>query len=69
VDHDPPLVQRYYEGDPATHEPPGYQMTGAERRASAADRSRMRVQEATESRAQGGRMKAYSRKMKKKPIQ
>jgi len=34
-DHDPPLVKRYYEGDPSTGEKPGYQMTASERRASA----------------------------------
>ena len=38
-DHDPPLVKRYYEGDPSTGEKPGYQMTASERRASAQDRT------------------------------
>ena len=38
----PPLVQRYYEGDPGIGEKPGYLMTPEERRASANDRSRMR---------------------------
>lgn len=36
VDHDPPLVKRYYEGDPTIGEKPGYQMTQAERKAGAA---------------------------------
>lgn len=44
ADHDPPLVKRYYEGDPERSEKPGYQMSGSERRESAQDRSRMRTQ-------------------------
>ncbi len=44
VDHDPPLVQRYYDGDPAAGEKPGWQLTPEERRSSANDRSRMKRQ-------------------------
>ncbi len=65
ADHDPPLVQRYYEGDPATGERPGYQMTDAERRASAGDRSRMTPQPRADSDQQGGQMSQYSRQKKK----
>ncbi len=61
VDHDPPLVKRYYEGDPRTGEPPGYTQTAAERRASANDRSRMQRQPKSESNAQGGTMSGYSK--------
>jgi len=32
VDHDPPLVQRYHEGDPSIGEKPGYKMTDAEKK-------------------------------------
>ncbi|MEL6142273.1 MAG: RHS repeat-associated core domain-containing protein, partial [Bacteroidota bacterium] len=66
VDHDPPLVQRYYEGDPSVGEPPGYTQTPEQRRASANDRSRMQRQSGEESNSQGGRMSWYSRIMKKK---
>jgi uncharacterized Zn-binding protein involved in type VI secretion len=65
ADHDPPLVKRYYEGDPRTGEKPGYQMTPEERAASAADRSRMGRQPRAESDAQGGKMSSYSRRKKK----
>jgi hypothetical protein len=65
LDHDPPLVQRYYEGDPAKGERPGYQMTPEERRDSGSDRSRMTPQPRTESDQQGGQMAAYSRRKKK----
>ena len=44
LDHQPPLVQRYYEGDPRIGEAPGMYMTADQRRASAADRSRMHIQ-------------------------
>lgn len=66
ADHTPPLVQRYYEGDPAIGEKPGYQMTPAERAASAQDRTRMSPQPKDESDSQGGKMAAYSRSMKRK---
>lgn len=66
ADHSPPLVQRYYEGDPATGEMPGWQMTPAQRAASAADRTRMSPQPRADSDSQGGKMSAYSRKMKRK---
>lgn len=66
ADHSPPLVQRYYEGDPATGEKPGWQMTPEERAASASDRTRMSPQPQTDSNSQGGRMSAYSRTMKGK---
>jgi hypothetical protein len=64
-DHDPPLVQRYYEGDPATGEPPGYTMTPDERKASAKDRSRMRPATREEQNQQGAEMANYSKKKKK----
>ncbi len=64
VDHDPPLVKRYYEGDPATGEPPGYKQTQAERDASAADRSRMDTQSKADSDMQGGQMSKYSKQQK-----
>jgi RHS repeat-associated protein len=64
VDHSPSLVQRYYEGDPSIGEKPGFQMTAAERRASAADRSRMAVQPRPDSNRQGGFLRAYSQAMK-----
>jgi RHS repeat-associated protein len=60
IDHDPPLVKRYYEGDPKVGEKPGYLMTPAERKASASDRSRMRLQPRTDSNKQGREMKDYS---------
>jgi len=65
VDHDPPLVQRYYEGDPAKGEPPGYLQTGGERKASASDRDRMRPGTEAEQRRQGGEMSQYSKEKKK----
>ena len=65
-DHDPPLVKRYYEGDPSTGEKPGYQMTASERRESAQDRSRMKPATRLEQNSQGGRMSHYSKEMKKK---
>lgn len=65
-DHDPPLVKRYYEGDPSTGEKPGYQMTPSERRASAQDRSRMKPSTRAEQNSQGGQMSKYSKEMKKK---
>lgn len=61
VDHDPPLVKRYYEGDPAKGEPPGYQLSQEQRRASANDRSRMRPSTTEEQRRQGGQMSVYSK--------
>jgi RHS repeat-associated protein len=66
LDHDPPLVKRYYEGDPKIGEKPGTDMTDAELRASAKDRSRMHRQPRTESNRQGAEMSRYSRAMKKK---
>jgi intein/homing endonuclease len=63
VDHDPPLAKRYYEGDPNIGEPPGRMMTPEERAASAADRSRMRLMDATESARQGQQMQQYAREM------
>jgi len=66
VDHDPSLVRRYYEGDPRVGEKPGSQMTPQERRASANDRSRMRVQSRKESNQQGRREAEYSQEQKKK---
>lgn len=66
VDHVPPLNQRWFEGDPSIGEPPGYTMTPAQRRASANDRSRMRVQSRAESDAQGGRESHLARERAKR---
>jgi hypothetical protein len=65
VDHQPPLVKRYYEGDPAIGEKPGIEMTQEERLASAGDRTRMNRQPEAESRSQGGKMSKYSRDKRK----
>jgi RHS repeat-associated protein len=65
VDHDPPLVMRFFEGDPAVKENPGYLMTAEERLASARDRSRMRLQLKIYSDRQGAEMSRYSRAKKK----
>ena len=65
-DHDPPLVKRYYEGDPSIGEKPGYLMTPDERKASAQDRTRMKPSTKEEQNKQGGEMALYSREMKKK---
>jgi hypothetical protein len=64
ANHEPPLVKRFYEGDPAIGEKPGYQMTAEELRASGADRSRMNLQPKTESNQQGAEMSRYSRVQK-----
>jgi len=64
VDHNPPLVERYYDGDPAAGEKPGHRMTPAERQASANDRSRMQLQPKSESNKQGGAMSGYSKQKK-----
>lgn len=66
VDHNPPLVQRYYEGDPATGELPGWQISPEQRRASANDRARMELQPKDDSNAQGGDMSNYSKQMKRR---
>lgn len=65
VDHVPPLVQRFYEGDPARGGKPESEMSPAERRESAQDRSRMRTQPRRDSNKQGGEMSQYSKRMKK----
>jgi hypothetical protein len=65
ADHDPPLVKRYYNGDPATGERPGHTMTSAERHASASDRSRMKVQSQEESNKQGWVLSQWSKRMRK----
>ena len=65
-DHDPPLVVRYYEGDPNTGEKPGYLMTQSERLKSAKDRSRMKPSTRAAQNAQGGKLSKYSKDMKKK---
>jgi hypothetical protein len=64
-DHDPPLVKRYYEGDPAIGEKPGYLQTPEERRASATDRNRMQRSTLPAQRKQGAEMSKYSRSKKK----
>jgi hypothetical protein len=66
VDHKPPLVQRFYKGDPSTGEKPGFEMTGQERRVSAADRSRMQKQSREDSNRQGGQMSHWSREIRKR---
>jgi RHS repeat-associated protein len=66
VDHDPSLVKRYYEGDPSSREKPGFKMSDSNRKKSANDRARMKVQSRKESNVQGGKMSAYSKKKKKK---
>jgi hypothetical protein len=65
VDHDLPLVQRYYEGDAARGEKPGYQQTAAERRTSANDRSRMKPSTKQAQNRQGAQMSHYSKRKKK----
>ena len=65
VDHQPPLVKRYYDGDPATGEKPGRKMTPEERRKSATDRSRMQRQPKKESCKQGAECAQYSKDKKK----
>jgi RHS repeat-associated protein len=65
-DHDPPLVQRYYEGDPSRGEPPGYLMTPQERKASAGDRTRMKPSTQLDQKRQGADMSRYAREKKKK---
>jgi hypothetical protein len=64
ADHDPPLVKRYYEGDPKIGEKPGYQMTPKERKTSANDRTRMKKQSKEDSNKQGAEMSRYSKKKK-----
>ncbi|MFI7545222.1 polymorphic toxin-type HINT domain-containing protein [Actinoplanes sp. NPDC049599] len=64
VDHDPPLVKRYYEGDPSIGEKPGIEMTEAELRASGSDRSRMGLQDRSDSNRQGRDMQKYSMEMR-----
>jgi len=64
VDHKTPLVQHYYDGEgPGTK--PGYEMTDAERKAFAKDRSNMQVQPEKESQSQGGKLSKYSKDKKK----
>jgi hypothetical protein len=65
VDHDPPLVTRYYEGDSAKGGKPESAMTLGERKASANDRSRMKLQSKDDSNRQGGKMSKYSKDKKK----
>ena len=65
ADHDPPLVKRYYEGDPTRGEKPGYRMSDAERRASAKDRTRLRRQPRVDSDRQGGEMSGYAKRKRK----
>jgi hypothetical protein len=65
ADHYPTLAERWYFGDSSRGEIPGYLMTPSQRAASAADRSRMRVQSRQDSDIQGGQMAAFSKRMKK----
>jgi hypothetical protein len=64
VNHEPPLVTRYYEGDPKIGEKPGFQMSDAERNVSGNDRSRMNLQSQAESNRQGAEMSRYSQQQK-----
>jgi hypothetical protein len=66
VDHQPPLVKRYYEGDPATGEWPAWQLSDTQRRASGNDRDRMGLQLKSESNAQGAEMSNFSKEMKRR---
>jgi RHS repeat-associated protein len=65
ADHDPPLVKRYYQGDPARGEAPGHTQTDAQRRASANDRTRMQPSTRNDQNKQGGQMSHYSKQKKK----
>jgi hypothetical protein len=65
LDHTTPLVRHYYEGDGVGGKP-GHQMTEAERKAFAKDRSKMQRQKKSESTKQGAEMSRYSREQKKK---
>ena len=65
-DHNPPLVKRYYEGDPAIGEPAGHKQTPAERRQGARDRSRMLRSTLPAQRKQGAEMSRYSKQQKRK---
>ncbi len=60
-DHDPALVERYYDTDPSTGRP-GYAMSDGERRASARDRSMMQPSTPEAQNAQGGSLSGYSRR-------
>jgi hypothetical protein len=65
ADHRPPLIIRYYYGNPPD-EKPGYQMTPDERKASAEKaREQMRAQPRGESNKQGAEMSKLSRSIKK----
>jgi len=66
ADHQPSLVERYYEGDASIGEPPGYTMTPEQRKESAGDRNRMAPQPRAESNAQGAEKARYSIEQKKK---
>ena len=63
LDHEPPLVTRYYKG--ATGEKAGFKMTDGERKASGKNRNRMTPQPRFESDAQGGEMSAKSQAYRK----
>ncbi|HEV3315945.1 MAG TPA: RHS repeat-associated core domain-containing protein, partial [Candidatus Angelobacter sp.] len=65
ADHDPPLVKRYYQGDPARGEAPGHTQTDAQRRTSANDRTRMQPSTRNDQNKQGGQMSHYSKQKKK----
>jgi hypothetical protein len=66
VDHDPPLVKRYYEGNPNVGEKPGYLQTADERKMSARDRARMNPSTKEEQNRQGAQMTKYAKEMKRK---
>lgn len=64
-DHDPPLSVHYYEG-PGGGRLPGYNLTPQERRAWAASLESGKPAHPREQRSQGGKLSAYSKRMKKK---
>lgn len=66
VDHNPPLVERYYKGDPMYGGKPGKDLSPAERLASGKNRAMMKLQPKLESHGQGGKMSAYSKEQRKK---
>jgi len=62
ADHNPPLVKRYYEGDPNFGGKRGWELTDEQRKESA--KLGLKPQPIDESRAQGGKMSAYAKEKK-----
>ena len=63
-DHDPMLVEHYYEG-PGDGSLPGFNLTQAEREAYAASMEHGGPATPAAQRAQGGRASQYSKRMKR----